>query len=80
MRLPNNRHYEFPWRVHELATDFRLEDLWEFPITADTRQGHGEWSQSLLGVGPQADLDDPEAEPLRLHLARYPRDFLRALT
>ncbi len=29
MRLPNSQHYDFPWRLHELATDFRLEDLWD---------------------------------------------------
>ena len=31
MRLPNTEHMSRPWRIHEIAPDFRLEDLWEFP-------------------------------------------------
>jgi hypothetical protein len=28
-------HYSFPWKVHEIAKDFELLDVWEFPIKAD---------------------------------------------
>jgi hypothetical protein len=31
MRLPNSAHTSQPWRIHELAPDFRLEDVWELP-------------------------------------------------
>ena len=31
MRLPSTAHTSKPWRIHELTTDFRLEDLWELP-------------------------------------------------
>jgi hypothetical protein len=31
MRLPNTAHTSRPWRIHELTTDFRLEDVWELP-------------------------------------------------
>jgi hypothetical protein len=31
MRLPNSAHTSRPWRIHELARDFRLEDVWELP-------------------------------------------------
>jgi hypothetical protein len=31
MRLPNTAHTCQPWRIHELTTDFRLEDVWELP-------------------------------------------------
>jgi Protein of unknown function (DUF2867) len=31
MRLPNSAHTSRPWRIHELAPDFRLEDVWELP-------------------------------------------------
>jgi len=31
MRLPNYAHTSRPWRVHELAQDFELEDVWELP-------------------------------------------------
>jgi hypothetical protein len=31
MRLPNTAHACRPWRVHEFAGDFRLEDVWGLP-------------------------------------------------
>jgi hypothetical protein len=31
MRLPNTAHTSRPWRIHELTSDFRLEDVWELP-------------------------------------------------
>jgi Protein of unknown function (DUF2867) len=31
MRLPTTAHTSRPWRVHEVAADFRLEDVWELP-------------------------------------------------
>jgi Protein of unknown function (DUF2867) len=33
MRLPNNAHTSRPWRIHELARDFRLEDVWTLPTS-----------------------------------------------
>jgi len=30
-RLPNAAHTSRPWRIHELTSDFRLEDVWELP-------------------------------------------------
>ena len=44
MKLPNAVHTSRPWRIHELAGDFRLEDVWalltpgaaeEFPILVE---------------------------------------------
>ena len=32
-RLPDNAHYGQPWRIHELAPEFRLEDVWSLPAT-----------------------------------------------
>jgi hypothetical protein len=32
VRLPNTEHTSRPWRIHEIAPDFRLEDVWELPI------------------------------------------------
>jgi hypothetical protein len=29
MRLPNSEHTARPWRIHEIAHDFRVEDVWE---------------------------------------------------
>jgi uncharacterized protein DUF2867 len=31
MRLPNSAHTSRAWRIHELAPDFRLEDVWALP-------------------------------------------------
>jgi len=31
MRLPNSAHISRSWRIHEIAPDFRLEDVWELP-------------------------------------------------
>jgi hypothetical protein len=31
MSLPNSAHTSRPWRIHELAPDFRLEDVWVLP-------------------------------------------------
>jgi hypothetical protein len=31
MRLPNAAHTSRPWRIHELTSDFRLEDVWQLP-------------------------------------------------
>jgi hypothetical protein len=31
MRLPDTAHTSRPWRVHEIAPGFRLEDVWELP-------------------------------------------------
>ena len=31
MRVPNSAHTSRPWRIHELTSDFRLEDVWELP-------------------------------------------------
>jgi len=31
VRLPNTAHTSFPWRIHELTRDLRLEDVWALP-------------------------------------------------
>lgn len=31
MTLPSSAHTSRPWRIHELTSDFRLEDVWELP-------------------------------------------------
>jgi len=31
MKLPNTAHTSRPWRIHEIAADFRLEDVWALP-------------------------------------------------
>ena len=31
MRLPDSAHTSRPWRIHAIAPDFRLEDVWALP-------------------------------------------------
>jgi hypothetical protein len=31
MRLPDSEHTSRPWRIHEMTTDFRIEDVWALP-------------------------------------------------
>ncbi|MCF2533352.1 DUF2867 domain-containing protein [Yinghuangia soli] len=31
MRLPSSAHTDHPWRIHEIADDFELEDVWILP-------------------------------------------------
>ena len=33
MRVANSAHTSQPWRIHELVPDFRLEDVWNLPVT-----------------------------------------------
>jgi Protein of unknown function (DUF2867) len=35
--LPNSEHTSRPWRIHEIAPDFRLEDVWTLPVRGDRR-------------------------------------------
>jgi Protein of unknown function (DUF2867) len=33
MRLPTTAHTSQPWRIHEIAPDFRVEDVWALPTS-----------------------------------------------
>ena len=37
MRLPDTAHVSRPWRIHEIARDFELEDLWALPTPGGHR-------------------------------------------
>jgi Protein of unknown function (DUF2867) len=34
-RLPNREHTSRPWRIHEIAADFRIEDVWALPVRGE---------------------------------------------
>lgn len=40
MRLPDTAHTSRPWRIHELAPDFRLEDVWALPTPGGPNDFH----------------------------------------
>jgi hypothetical protein len=35
MRLADSAHTSKPWRIHEIAPDFRLEDVWALPTPGE---------------------------------------------
>lgn len=39
VRLPNATQDEQPWLVRDIARDFTLDEVWEFPIQADASKG-----------------------------------------
>lgn len=45
-RLSHSEHTSKPWRIHEIATDFRLEDVWALP----TPGGPGDFPLLIEGV------------------------------
>jgi hypothetical protein len=45
MRLPESAHQSRPWRIHEIAWDFGLEDVWQIPGTG----GHEDFDRVLAG-------------------------------
>jgi hypothetical protein len=55
MRLPKAAHESRPWRIREVAPDFRLEDVWALPA-----QGGAEDFATLLEV--MASLDPANGE------------------
>jgi hypothetical protein len=44
-RLPNSEHTSRPWRIHEIAPDFRLEDVWALPVSGE----QGEFPELVQG-------------------------------
>ncbi len=51
MRLPNAVHESRPWRIHEIAPDFILEDVWALPIQGDATD-FGSWLDLVLSLDP----------------------------
>jgi Protein of unknown function (DUF2867) len=45
MRLPESAHTSRPWRIHEIAGDFRVEDVWSL----DTPGGPGDFHRLVDG-------------------------------
>src|SRR5215208_4195724 len=35
MKLPDTAHTSPPWRIHDIAPDFRLEDVWGVPAPGE---------------------------------------------
>jgi hypothetical protein len=57
MRLPNTAHTSRPWRIHQIARDFRLEDVWELA----TPGGPNDFPRLVQGFAS----GDPSQSPSR---------------
>ena len=55
MRLPDAAHTDRPWRIHEIAGDFRLEDVWALP----TPGGPGDFPRLVRQFAAGDTLDNP---------------------
>ncbi|HXA42085.1 MAG TPA: DUF2867 domain-containing protein [Candidatus Solibacter sp.] len=51
MRLPNAVHESRPWRIHEIAPDFTLEDVWALPIDGEATDFET-WLDLVLAFDP----------------------------
>jgi hypothetical protein len=67
MRLPTTAHTALPWRIHEIAPDFAVEDVWALPVT-----GGPDDFPELLAVA--ASLDFPASGPLPVRVVWAVRD------
>jgi hypothetical protein len=64
MRLPNAAHETRPWRIREIAPDFRVEDVWALPV-----YGGAEDFAVLLEVMASLDPADGASPATRLLFA-----------
>jgi hypothetical protein len=61
MRLPNTAHASRPWRIHEIARDFRLCDVWALP----TPGGPGDFPR-LVSQMSSGDPSDGASRAVRI--------------
>lgn len=73
MRLPVSAHTSRPWRIHELAPDFVVEDVWALP----TPGGAGELPRVVRAVFEGDDF--PSGAPLVVRLLWEARSKLGAI-
>lgn len=59
-KLPNTVHTARPWRVHEITSGFRLEDVWELPTPGGRHDFH-----RLVELVAAADLTDSSSAVVR---------------
>lgn len=60
MKLPNTAHTSQPWRIHELAEDFVIEDVWALP----TPGGPEEFGRLVSTFVSDESGSFPEGAPL----------------
>ena len=80
MRIPNEAHESGAWRIHEIAPDFTLEDVWALPAHGDA--GEFETVIALLASADPAHGDSLPARALwdlRDRLGNRRRNRIRPL-
>lgn len=61
MRLSASEHESRPWRIREIAPDFKVEDVWALPV-----DGRAEDFQELLDLALSSDPSHAESLPTRI--------------
>ncbi|MEU2154563.1 DUF2867 domain-containing protein [Streptomyces sp. NPDC019396] len=59
MRLPSTAHTSRPWRIHEIAGDFQLEDVWALPTPGGPDDLHYLVQQITSGTNDKAGVPSP---------------------
>jgi hypothetical protein len=62
-RLPSSAHTSQPWRIHEIAPDFHLEDVWALPVRGE----QGDFPELVQGIA----AGDPSQGSSRLARALW---------
>ncbi|KNX39002.1 DUF2867 domain-containing protein [Luteipulveratus halotolerans] len=61
MRLPTTEHIRRPWRIHEIAPDFEVEDVWALP----TPGGPDDLPRLIAQITSGGDWPDNAPLPVR---------------
>jgi hypothetical protein len=67
MRLPNGAHTSRPWRIHEITSDFRLEDVWALP----TPGGPDDFALLVEGIASGEASESPSRVARALWAIRW---------
>jgi hypothetical protein len=73
VRLPDTAHTDQPWRIHEIAPDFRIEDVWSYRTPG---AGADDFATMLAAIIAR---NAPEYEPMPVRLLFAARWKLGAL-
>jgi ankyrin repeat protein/SAM-dependent methyltransferase len=64
------KHLSHPWKVHEIAQDFDLLDVWEFPILADKTRGQ-DFSYLIKAMQSPVQENIRDDFSIRYQIARF---------
>jgi hypothetical protein len=71
MRLPRTDHTSRPWRIHEIAPDFKVEDVWALPTPGGPDDLPRLVRQLTQGKGDAPSTPIPSAVPRALFAIRW---------